>query len=256
MKHVNWWVWERSATIHLTHTAASSADFPLKQFHKECYGKNIYGFFKNGMVRWICDLDGLILNGKKILPDFIDPLSYKKKLSKWKELTLNLEKTYSEIDKIDLSKLSDKELLDLYIKFDKDYINWWGYTQVAELISYGGEDILKKELEKKNAMEYFTTLVTPTQKSYTNKEEEDLFEIVKLAKEKGINDLKVVDMIKKYTLNYFWIHNNFYDTINLDNLYQTLWPLDSDETPITNNLKKIFTKQYTYSKKEIEHSCL
>jgi hypothetical protein len=44
--------------------------------------------------------------------------------------------------------------------------------------------------------------------------------------------------------------------INLDNLYQTLWPLDSDETPITTNLKKIFTKQYTYSKKEIEHSYL
>ena len=46
--------------------------------------------------------------------------------------------------------------------------------------------------------------------------------------------------------------------INLYSLYNYLWPLDKNGNPITNKRgpKKIFTKEYTYSKEQTEHTYL
>ena len=215
----NWWIWERPATIHLIYTTALAAEHELKKAHGEGYASYLYGFFQKGMVRWMCDFDNLINNGLKVTKTFLDPRVKKNKEKEWNRKT---EKMLGEFEKIEcklMSTLSDEELLQRYTEFDATYLEWWGFGQVAELISYGGEEMLKQALTPPQQKECFNLLVTPTQKSYTSIQEEALFAIVRMAQEKGVDNDKVKERIREHTQKYHWIHNNYYDTIRLDEAY-------------------------------------
>jgi phosphohistidine swiveling domain-containing protein len=213
------WIWERPATIHLVYTPALGAAYPLKLAHGTAYAQKLTGFFKNGMVRWICPLKELIENGIKIMPDFINEESYQKKQEKWAVLTEKLEKDVEKVFQIDLSTLSDQELLDIYTNFNSIYLDWWGYTQVVELIAYGGEELLKRCLTEEQHKKYFSILVSPTKKSASNRQEESMFDIVKLVREKSFENLEVKEKIKQHAKNFYWSQNNYYDTIILDEEY-------------------------------------
>ncbi len=212
----NWWIWERPSAIHIIYTAALGTMYPLKKRFGECYSDYIYGFFKDGMVRWICDLDNLSNNGKKVIPRFLDKKEYDKMIREWDELSSKLHKLIERVRKTDLKLLDDKQLLDLYNEFDKLYLKWWGFGQFAELIAYGGEKILKERLIEEQSKKYFNTLVTPTKKSVINNEEEEFFEIVKLASKKGFEDSEFKKKIKAHAEKYYWLQNSFGGTKILD----------------------------------------
>ena len=220
----NLWIWERPAAIQSIFTAAKSASYPLAVAQGKAYAKYLYGFFTKGMVRWICDLDELRENGKVVIPDFLGEKG-EGKINKWNELSNNLLEYVQKLNLIDFSELTDDELLKLYNEFDDIYLEWWAFTQVAELISYGGEDLLKKKLSPEEFKKHFGLLVTPTKKSYLNKEEEEIFEIVKLAKAeeekgvKGIDSNNIQIKLKQHANKYYWLHNNYGETKKLDITY-------------------------------------
>ncbi|NQU98796.1 hypothetical protein HQ533_04970 [Candidatus Woesearchaeota archaeon] len=215
-KKINWWIWERPSAIHIIYTAALSATAPLKKRFGECYDKQLYGFFKDGMIRWMCDLDELINNGKKIIPMFLDKRKYERFIQEWKTKYSEIKKELEKINSLNLKTLSDEQLLDIYNEFDKNYLDWWGIGQVAEMVSYGGEDILKERLTKKQFRMYFNILVTPTKKSAANNEEEEFFELVKLAGKKGFKDSGFKKKVKNHAKKYYWIQNSFGGTKVLD----------------------------------------
>ncbi len=217
MKKVNWWIWERPASLFWTYTAACSAAYPLVKIYGTCYADRIYGFFRNGIVRWMCDMDQLVANGKKVIPVLSKEEEFEKKEVIRKDWEEKLKAFYRGIENATLAEMDDAELLKLLNDFDYTYREWWGVTQVAELVAYGGEDILKERLTEDQFKEYFSILVTPTKRSYTNEEEDEIFEIVKLAKEKGIDEVK--NEIKKHARKYYWLQNNFHDTKILDDGY-------------------------------------
>ena len=216
MKETNWWIWERPSTINLIYIASVGAQHPLKVWHGESYAKTLYGIFRNGMVKFFCDFDNLIVNGKRIMPDFINEESYARKREKWEELSQVMYKEFDKLDTINLKETNNSEFLELYSDYTKKLLDWWGYTQVAELIGYSGEEILKENLTEEQNKKYFNVLVSPTKKSYTNKEEEELLKIVKLSKEKGLNSEEVNSAVKKHQQKYYWMQNNFYDTFVLE----------------------------------------
>ncbi len=219
LKMVNWWIWERPATIHLIYTTALAAEHELKKVQGEGYASYLYGFFQRGMVRWMCDFDNLIKNGIMVTKTFLNSEVRKSKDEEWKRRTERLIHEFKEIDSMLLQDFSDEELLQLYTHFDQAYLEWWGFGQVAELISYGGEEMLKLALTPAQQKEYFNLLVTPTKKSYTTLQEEALFAIVKMAQERGLKDQGVKKKIQEHSQRYHWVQNNYYDTIRLDEKY-------------------------------------
>ena len=221
MKKTNWWIWERPASLFWTYTAACSATYPLVKIYDTCYAKDLYGFFRNGIVRWMCDLDRLTANGKKVISVLSKEGEFEKKEDLRKEWEEKLRNLYKKFEKTKFEELNDEDLLKLFNDFDYIYRDWWGITQVAELIAYGGEDILKKNLTEEQFKKYFSTLVTPTKKSYTNEEENEIFEIVTIARKKGIEDEEVKKRIKEHTKKYHWLQNNFHDTKRLTKEYFT-----------------------------------
>ena len=76
-----WWEWERPATINLVHTDARSVVYA----HKKEWGRSwglLYGIFKNGMVKYICDYDFLVGTGKLIVNNMLRDSYYKKKMQR------------------------------------------------------------------------------------------------------------------------------------------------------------------------------
>jgi phosphohistidine swiveling domain-containing protein len=210
------WIWERPCTLHLVYTAALAITTELKKAHGRPYATPFYGFFENGYVRWVCPMEDIVKNGTYVLNQYLDPKQYKKKNDEWNVLCDELESWFDVLQKKQFSDMPSDELSKIYSDFDDFYLGWWGFAQVAELISYGGEAVLQNYLEKIDKKELFHLLVTPTKKSYTNEEEEDLFAIVKEAQIHGLENEDVQKRLYLHAKEYHWIHNNYYDTVHLD----------------------------------------
>jgi hypothetical protein len=89
--------------------------------------------------------------------------------------------------------------------------------------------------------------------------------IKKLNDTDGIgSDSYIIDTNESLVKNVFSSFALFEDAsepeleLDLEKLYNYLWPLDEDNNPILNGIspKRVFTKKYTYSGKEIDHNYL
>jgi phosphoenolpyruvate synthase/pyruvate phosphate dikinase len=145
---------------------------------------------------------------------------YKKKMERWEKLCKEMEEWFYLLEKTELKKLSDKELYEIYNKFEDKYLEWWGFGQVAENIGYYGEEKLKIVLDEKQYKQYFNILVTPTKPSFTNEQEHHLFKIVKEVKANGFSE-KAKSLLEEHSKKFHWIQNNFHDTKRLNQKYFT-----------------------------------
>ena len=188
------------------------------------------------MAKFICDPVKIVERGKGIIGKYyFDERSFKEKDEKGKWFNDEFIKLFGKFDKIDLASVSDKGLLELYTEFDDFYEKWWGFTEVAELISEGAGAMLKESLSN-DRMKYFDILVTPTSLSYHNQEQEKLFAIIKKIEsnnyaiklfeekiEKIVNNLnnfpEIDKLLENHVSDYHWMQNNYYETSYLDKLY-------------------------------------
>ncbi|TKJ17809.1 hypothetical protein CEE44_04760 [Candidatus Woesearchaeota archaeon B3_Woes] len=145
---------------------------------------------KEGMFR-------LFKKNSKIIDEFS---------KKFREVSKEFLKFTKSLDR-DYSKLSNKDLLDLYKKYNQKYVGSFIYGECpAETLKEFLEPELNNILlsivkDRKKLNKIFSLLTIPSKESFVTKEEKDLLEIVALAKEK--KDTK--SRLKKHILKYNWV---------------------------------------------------
>ncbi|MBW2982500.1 hypothetical protein KY343_06480 [Candidatus Woesearchaeota archaeon] len=130
-------------------------------------------------------------------PKIID--KFTKKFKKAIKKYLNFTKT---LVKKDYSKLTNKDLLKLYKKYNKEYVESFIYGECpAQVLKWFLEEELKGKLleiikDEKKVNEIFSLLIMPSKDTFLTREEKDLLKIA-LAKNKG--------ELKNHAEKYNWI---------------------------------------------------
>jgi len=111
-----------------------------------------------------------------------------------------------------LKKLTGAKLAEIYKTWAKIYLNFWTIGLLPETGGWGGEDILKKELEKsipsRDFIFVFEQLSAPEDLSFYQKAELDLLKLRKFLKNKELFSEK----LDEYHQNHFWILNSYHHT--------------------------------------------
>ncbi len=266
----NWWVWERPSSVHLIYSSAYGCVKPhLKEW--DINWPYLYGIFRKNMVKWICQMEDMISCGRNIVETHFMKDNYERSIKKWDYRCDKIHALFNKLEKTDIKDLSDKELSELYTKFDREYTDWWGCTQVVEPVSYGTEAMLKEKLAPEQIKKYFSILISPTQKSYLNFEEEHIFEIIKKIREnkeaeslfkKNTEEImknlskfpEIKKMLEKHSENYYWLSNNYYETTRLgvDYFIQKIKEF-LDEKIDTDKMKKEADERFAKTKKDKEN---
>jgi phosphoenolpyruvate synthase/pyruvate phosphate dikinase len=217
-------VWERPSSLYLVHTAAEALVVPqIKHFGKG-WGRT-HCFFKGGMVKVIWDMRQVVQAGIFIINDLMDSAYFNKKIGECEKLTKRLKEWYKKLERVELKSVSDKKLIELFRQFHAAFLDWWGITQVSEPVSYASEFLLREVVPAK----LFPIITSPTKKSYTTIEEEELLRIAQKVKsnkkaltlfskdvesiKRGLKNFKDIrEMLEKHTKNYFWLQNNYFET--------------------------------------------
>jgi phosphohistidine swiveling domain-containing protein len=175
------------------------------------------------MVKISWDLKTFLKNGIYIVNNMMDNNYFLKKMNEYEKIKSDLIFNMKKIDDLNFKKINNKDFLTISKEFHKNYYNWWGFSQVSELITHTAEHILKKAVSKEDMIK----ITNPTKKSYTTIEEENIYKIAsKIKKDKNASKIfqndSNIDLIKKipniYKLiqehqkKFFWTQNNFYET--------------------------------------------
>lgn len=215
-------IWERPCYPGIVYIAAEACVFP----HIKDFGRpwaDTLCFFEKGMVKVLWDKKDLTDNGLYITNNFLKPEYFRRQMNHYRDLENGLKRIWKKTEKTDLKKISDEELLNLIREYNRIFLDWWGFAQVAEPIAVGSEHLLNKKI--KLSQEQMSILTTPTKKSYTIREEEDLLRIVdyvlssrklkNLFSKKRIDlsalsgDEKLVKLLENHVRKYFWLNNGY-----------------------------------------------
>ncbi|MFC1769081.1 PEP-utilizing enzyme [Nanoarchaeota archaeon] len=171
---------------------------------------DIIYYIKEDRILFVVDYENLRKNGSEIFRKYIlDEKELKKNYDIWSGYTKELDEYEIRINK-GLSSLSDQELSNLFIEWFDVYTKFWIWGFLPELSNWGGEEILKMEIQKKNPLEFveiFEKISAPEDLSFFQKEELELLKI----------RLKVGDEeLKKHQQKYYWLRNSYAFTKVLD----------------------------------------
>jgi len=209
----NFIIWERPCYPGLVYKAGEAVVIP----HKKEFGRpwaKTYAFFNKGMVKYVWPKKEFLDNSKYIAETFLDTKYFNLKKRKLNSLTQKLVKGKNKLLKANFNKLSNQEFIKVNNGFQKTYLNWWAWAQVAEPAAAGLELFLRKDLDL--TPEEFNVLTSSTKKSYTMEEEEDIFSLaLDYKKNKKISPTN----LKKHVEQYFWINNGYDHTYYLDSEY-------------------------------------
>ena len=219
-------VWERPCRIVLAHTAAECLGLPLKKRFGWHWG-NSYCFLRQKMVKAVWDTKYVIKSGINIINNMLDNKYFDKKLKENDRLLKRLLIEYEKIEKTDLAALSDNKFIELFKEFHSAFLDWWSFAQIEEPIDHAAEFLLRKVIPEK----HFAIITSPSEKSYTTVEEEELFKIaLKVKQNKSALKLfakedkairhklskEIDNMLKEHVRKYFWLQTNYYERITLD----------------------------------------
>lgn len=164
--------------------------------------------YQQGRGLWINELDKLQSVGLKYFNKYIaDKQEHKKHWSKYQAWIKKFKSYSKNVDSINISDLSRQELSRLLKRFYQLNIEFWVTVHVPELANWGGEYLLKKELEKIDAHssdKYLEILSAPIKYSFFQQEELDLLEVGKLTDK---NDFE--NALLEHTNKYHWILNSY-----------------------------------------------
>lgn len=172
-------------------------------------------FVKDRYVHWYWNktdmkkLREIVIANVKKDKDFL-----KKLRKKWTGLLKKFDRVMQKIDKTDLKKLSDKDLLVLYDRFYARYLDEFGVVMAPmdafsmhtdEFFEPELREFLKKKGKENQFFEVYPLLTAPVEDSFLGREEKDLLKIVK-TKKQGKN---VQKLLKNHQKKYFWLQNNY-----------------------------------------------
>ena len=130
----------------------------------------------------------------------------------WKNDCDGLIQSAGNLKKINYSKYSDKELIDLIERVIKKFRRSASYIYLSTVLDKYFQDWLNKIINKKikdtqKRIDYFQVLCSPTKSTKLLEAKNDLRKIAEIIKKK--DSKKAEDLIKKYTLKFRWLG---YDT--------------------------------------------
>jgi len=213
-----WFRWERESTIHPLFVPYVGSFTKQREYIGTNWPTTLL-IFRGYTVLWCNKIEPLHSFGQKLINMFMVRGKLKKVLKDFDLYIKKLKYHFDKIEKIDLSKLSNKKLLKVYDKFLNDYIDYWKVGMLAEPVAIQGERLIKDKLKgiKDNKLfnQYLSVLITTTKKSFSREQEEDLLKIAIKIK----NNLKLPQakkLLKEHAKKYFWLYNNYYTTEILD----------------------------------------
>lgn len=152
-------------------------------------------------------------SGRKNFRKFIlHDSNFKKYYKLWDENLKDFLAFSKDISSDKLRKLTDSQLASFYKKWSELYLIFWLFGLLPEVAGWGGEDILKKDLEKvvpaKDFTFVFEKLSAPADLSFYQKADLELLKLKPLTKNKKLFERR----LSEYQKNYFWILNSYHHT--------------------------------------------
>ncbi|TKJ17948.1 hypothetical protein CEE44_04795 [Candidatus Woesearchaeota archaeon B3_Woes] len=127
-----------------------------------------------------------------------------------------------EVSKIDLTKLSDEELIKLSNEFSQITLNRNSSSSLIDGFALGTDEMIADKIkevyesskikDEKRFTDVFSTLTAPVHLSFINDAEVELLEVA-LNVKKGGDKTKLLEEHQK---NFFWTRNNYVDSYVLD----------------------------------------
>lgn len=218
-------------------------------------------FLSKEKILFVCEYKKLREQGKKnFLKYIMDDKQLKHFYRLWQKNLKKFLKLQAGISADKLKKLSKKELSKLFLEWYKLHIEFWRIGLLPEISNWGGEFLLKTELEKNNKyLPYvFERLSAPEELSFYKKAELELLKIRKC--KQGSEGFE--NKLQQYQRKYFWLGNSYSDTkILTKNHFKKellsfspkkvktiIWEIENYPRSIKKEKKKII-KEYKLSKK-------
>lgn len=213
-----WFRWERESTIHPLFVPYIGSFTKQREYIGANWPTTLL-IFKGHVVLWCNKIEPLHKFGQKLIHLFLTTNKLKKVMKDLNFYIKKLKQHFAKIEKLNLNRLSNEELLGIYNKFLNDSIGYWKVGMLAEPVAIQGERLLKEKLksveDNKLFNQYLSVLIATTKKSFSRQQEEDLLKIA--IKIKGnLNSPLTKNLLKGHSKKYFWMHNNYYTTEVLD----------------------------------------
>ena len=168
-------------------------------------------FFNSGKADWYLDMEDVKRGAQVIINKARENQNISTKLLKaWKEDEDKFEEFFNDFHKINLKKLINKELLELFNKYSKLFLNRFSSSAVIDHFALGTDEIIAKMIrveigkikKESDFTDIFSVVTAPVHQSFINQAEIDLLKIT-------INSPNNLEKIKKYKRKYFWTKNNY-----------------------------------------------
>lgn len=260
-KNIKLWIQEGPGTMLYFSYPGYAATVETKKQHDFWYEFALL-LVKDGMFFWACDENDMLRIARLYKGHHEKDKNYTKKLMQnWKKRVEAFYDFCKEIDKHDLSDVSDNKLLELLENFTKLYLAEYAIPILTDSISLFCEGeiqkLLKQELSKKGLAEeynnYLTKLTQPVDLSFICEEKNELLQIaLGLANGKYLASGKEINQkLENHAKKWFWVHNNYARAIVLDTEY-FLKRVEEHAKEGLDIKRKIdnFQKQYEHAKKE------
>lgn len=209
--------WTHKGFHGVLHTLfpVGQSGFPMEKFFGDCCNTTLF-FIKDNYGHWYWnDLDLTRIRELFLQRIKSDP-NYLKKLQKdWQEELHQFDLIIDKIDRTNLSKLSNKALIDLYDKFYNLYLTeYTRFMAIGDALSMHADRYLMPEFEKvlgKDFNKVFPELIKTKHLSFL---EEEQIDHQKIASKFKIG--KNIDKdLEKHSRKYFYIENNYAKAIYL-----------------------------------------
>ena len=160
----------------------------------------------NERIFYVCEYQPLRDTGEENFRRFIlDDKKFRQTWEEWRKDVDDLAEFLSTITTERLHKASKEELFGLFDKLEKRYTNFWTVGLLPEIANFGGEQLLKRKLEKhlhaNDVIHTFERLSAPEDYSFYQIEELDLLK-VKTGEQ----------TLEKHQQQFFWMLNSYHDT--------------------------------------------
>ncbi|PIP75437.1 hypothetical protein COW86_03805 [Candidatus Kuenenbacteria bacterium CG22_combo_CG10-13_8_21_14_all_39_9] len=180
---------------------------------------DVIGYFRKEKMTFILDYQELYDSGAINFQKYIlNDKNFKKYYQQWNSTLKNILNFQAQIDQEKLSRLDNEAIAKIFKQWSGLYFNFWTIGLLPELSNWGGEQILKWELESKvNNADFimlFERLSAPEKLSFYQKTDLELLKLKKYQGKKLFNA-----KLSVYQQEYFHILNSYHHTQILNKQY-------------------------------------
>ena len=184
-----------------------------------------YCCFKDNNMNLVFSEDIMVKLGERIYNNELKKSGYYDSLIKsWEKVNKNYYEFIKKLEKINLSKLTKDEFKSYYAELIDLLIDVWAIPLTSNNISYYADNVWIPDIVNKygqNGLKNLTVLSTPSEVSMMKTEEMGLLKLaIEFFKHRTDDAFlaegsKFMLKLEKHASKYFWIRNNYRDSIKL-----------------------------------------